>query len=109
MKIFLAMKPLRIAAWPYAGPIGVRERHDVHVFDNWRYLGSGRNESEVAATLSNRPSPFNRGLFTLLTRRLARLRPSQVICLQRAESCREPDASESPPADGEYSSIETPW
>src|SRR5687768_15359304 len=30
-----ALHPLRIEAWPYAGPIGVRERTDLHILDDW--------------------------------------------------------------------------
>src|SRR5262249_30191744 len=37
---YAALLPLRVATWPYAGPIGIRERADLHIVENWRYLGT---------------------------------------------------------------------
>jgi DNA polymerase III subunit epsilon len=44
-------------AWPHSGPIGLREhdadsgRSDIHVFMNWRHLGSVNSESELVEVL----------------------------------------------------------
>ncbi len=48
-----AISPLKNQAWPYEGRIGIREssfsgKHiDIHLFENWCYLGTVHNESEL--------------------------------------------------------------
>ena len=36
------------------GPIGIRERSDLHIVDRWRYLGTARNDAEIHAALETR-------------------------------------------------------
>ncbi len=81
MKAFEALKPFRIATWPYPGPIGVRERSDVHIFDDWRYLGSARNETEIHEALKTRPRDFDKEVFGLLSEMLPKLPPRRILCL----------------------------
>ncbi len=53
-----AVEELRIASWPYEGPIVVSEYNKEteqaksHVFDKWCYLGSGENESEMGEVMN---------------------------------------------------------
>ena len=61
-----ALARLRLAPWPFAGRIALREADtyrgvsEIHVLDQWRYLGSARTEMELAeatrASASFRPS-----------------------------------------------------
>lgn len=52
-RLLQALCPLRNQAWPYKGRIGVREvakdraRTDIHLFQNWCYLGTAHDESEL--------------------------------------------------------------
>lgn len=43
-RLLQALEDLRILPWPYAGPMGIVEQGDgwqqIHVIDQWRYLGS---------------------------------------------------------------------
>ncbi len=48
VRCFVALRPLRVSPWPYRGPVVVRERRDLHVFDEWRHLGTVKTESEVS-------------------------------------------------------------
>ncbi len=49
-----ALSPLRNQAWPYKGKIGIREktflgkRVDIHLFENWCFLGTVHSEPELA-------------------------------------------------------------
>ncbi len=47
-----ALKRQQIKTWPYAGPIGLvegksEENREVHVINNWCYLGTAKSEEEV--------------------------------------------------------------
>jgi DNA polymerase-3 subunit epsilon len=78
VKSFVALRPLRVSPWPYPGPIVVRERRDLHVFDDWRYLGTAKAESEVRETLNVRPGELDRAIYAYLVDRLPKLPPHQV-------------------------------
>ena len=66
-RFIAAAAPLRIRSWPYDGAIGIREGRDLHLVDDWRYLGTARNEIEIAAVLETRPPPFDARIFRILT------------------------------------------
>jgi DNA polymerase-3 subunit epsilon len=48
-----ALSRLRMKPWPYSGRIAVRERNphsqcaELHVLDQWRYLGTAKSEAEL--------------------------------------------------------------
>lgn len=82
-RIAAALRPLRIDDWPYAGPIGVRERSDLHVLDEWRYLGTAQNEEEVHHILETRPREFDEDTFRFLAKTLPRLPQRRLVRLAR--------------------------
>ncbi len=53
MRVIQALQPLKNKAWPFAGKIGIREynkynnRTDIHILDQWCYLGVVHNENEL--------------------------------------------------------------
>jgi DNA polymerase-3 subunit epsilon len=53
MRVSMALSKMRIAPWPYKGPIMIREHHavsrrtEVHVIDHWRYLGTHRTQMDL--------------------------------------------------------------
>jgi DNA polymerase-3 subunit epsilon len=77
-----ALEPIQLPAWPYAGPIGVRERADLHIIDDWRYLGTANCENDVYAVLQTRPPDFDQEVFALLAKRLPKLSRKQILQLQ---------------------------
>jgi DNA polymerase-3 subunit epsilon len=74
-----ALTPLRVEAWPFAGTIGIRERGDIHLIHDWRYLGTARNEAEIDEILQTRASDFDEDVYMLLAKKLPRLSPHQII------------------------------
>src|SRR5439155_108920 len=69
-----ALKP-----WPYAGTIGVvessliGERIELHVFRDWCWLGTARDESDLYAILETPPrAAFDLDIYRLLVKRLPR-------------------------------------
>jgi DNA polymerase-3 subunit epsilon len=97
VRIFAALKPLAVPVWPHHGPVGIRERSDVHVVDHWQFLGTARSESELYGLLESQPRGFDRRLYFLLNRTLSRLPQSKIVDLSRYE--RGPDCSASVPTD----------
>ena len=81
MRTQLALSSLKIKNWPFPGRIAVHERHssgfaadgtraaDVHVLENWSYLGTARSEEELGA-LSAAPPPdgFDVDVYRILVR-----------------------------------------
>src|SRR6185369_7218618 len=92
-RAFSALRGLRVPAWPYRGPIGIRERSDLHIVDRWRYLGTARNESEIHAALESR-GDFDVKIFRVLAKRLPELPRHRIVCLaaltNSASADREP-------------------
>jgi len=74
-----ALARLRITRWPFSGKIALREADaeralsEVHVFDQWRHLGSARTDAELAALLEQSAlPPFDVDHYRLLVRQLRR-------------------------------------
>jgi DNA polymerase III subunit epsilon len=70
-----AVAPKAIPRWPFDGPALVRERspdgdrEDVHVVDRWHWLGTARDEADLAALLGAPPRPaFDLDVTRLLLR-----------------------------------------
>ncbi len=73
-----ALAPLAIPPWPAGGPALVREhapareRTDVHVLRDWCWLGTARDDGELAALLAAPPRPqFDIDVARLLLKRRA--------------------------------------
>lgn len=74
-----ALAPDRIPAWPWRGPALVREaaddgeRVDVHVVRDWHWIGTARDEAELASLLETPTRPeFDLDVCRLLLRRYAK-------------------------------------
>jgi DNA polymerase-3 subunit epsilon len=69
-RLLAALARLKLATWPYAGPMGVREGEAVHVVDRWRYLGSAHGEDEVWALLEGSRPEFDPDIYKVLRKAL---------------------------------------
>jgi DNA polymerase-3 subunit epsilon len=74
-----ALAPLRIPAWPSTGPALIREvsgdgkRVDLHLVHHWCWLGTARDDAELARLLSAPPPPrFDIDVARLLQKREAK-------------------------------------
>lgn len=79
LRMVLALSPLRVRAWPFAGPVGLIERDADsgdsrwHVIDNWAYLGTVRTRDELPALFAEAPpwAGFDHDTYQILARRLS--------------------------------------
>jgi DNA polymerase-3 subunit epsilon len=84
-RLQLALSSLKLKAWPFPGRIALRERDsqggapdfirrtDLHVLDQWTYLGTARTEEELAAQRAAQSSPgFDADVYRILVRYFAK-------------------------------------
>ena len=88
VRLHKAVLPMRIDAWPYAGPVGIRERTDIHVIDQWRFLGTACTEADVHELLQARRCAFDKRFYAMLRRTLRALPANAVLDLCGAGSDR---------------------
>ena len=76
MRLAASLAPHAIPAWPYSGMAALRERSasservDVHVLRDWFWLGTARDEGELARIIEAPPHPaFDIDIAKLLLRR----------------------------------------
>jgi DNA polymerase-3 subunit epsilon len=87
-RLQLALASLRIKPWPFAGPVGIRERgaagvgEVMHVVDRWRHLGTASDDRGVADLLARAgDTGFDADAYRILLRCLARTPPRDVVLL----------------------------
>jgi DNA polymerase-3 subunit epsilon len=80
-----ALVALRLREWPYSGPVGIREqcattgRTDVHVVDQWCYLGTASHEGELEQLLVERPlAGVERDTYRILAGYFQKNRPDVI-------------------------------
>lgn len=79
-RLLIAMQKLKLAVWPYSGAIGVREGEELHVIDRWCYLGTAKNEADIAELLQSGRPAFDRDTYMLLSKSLKK---AEVVVLSR--------------------------
>jgi DNA polymerase-3 subunit epsilon len=74
-RLTAALANLKLRSWPFEGPAGVKEvspsgdREEIHLFDQWRHLGTAANEDELLGLLAEQISlPFDLDGYKILTR-----------------------------------------
>lgn len=83
-----ALAALALQVWPYPGPVGLVEecvengRREIHVVDNWCWLGTVREEAELAAVLAApQRAVFDRDTYRLLLAALSGKHPPRLLPL----------------------------
>lgn len=87
-RLQLALASLRIRPWPFAGPVGIRERGTagvgdvLHVVDRWRHLGTASDDPGVAELLARSDdASFDVDAYRILVRCLERAAPRDLVPL----------------------------
>ena len=91
VRVHEGLSGLRLKAWPWPGPVAIRESCDVtgatelHVVDRWRYLGSYRDEQALQADLFDARPAFDIDTYKLLVSYLGNKKRPDVIPLPESE------------------------
>ena len=80
LRLQIAMHKLKLAAWPYSGPIGIREAEELHVIEHWRYLGTVRDDSGLAELLAGERPAFDKDVYAIVSKMLKKS-ATQVVRL----------------------------
>jgi DNA polymerase-3 subunit epsilon len=73
LRLIEALHGLRLESWSWTGPIGLREGATLHVVDGWRYLGSAREEGELADVLERGRPTFDMDIYKILVKAVKHL------------------------------------
>ena len=110
LRLATALARLKVAAWPYRGPVGIveedasRDAVDIHVIDHWCYLGTAHDETEIAELLARHRrlrglARFDLDQYKLLVKFLgAKVKP-RVVPLERYLSEASEHIEPADPAD----------
>jgi DNA polymerase-3 subunit epsilon len=96
LRVGLALRRLRIPAWPFPGPIAIVEEDaartvcEYHVALDWRYLGSARGSDELEALAAAPVPPFDVDTYRILQRALRDAAATRVVDLAAARMPQAP-------------------
>jgi DNA polymerase III subunit epsilon len=75
VRLMAALTATQFRPWPCVGPVVIKETHrehgweQVHLFDQWHYVGSAKCESELHELSCTRRTPvFDADIYKLLIR-----------------------------------------
>jgi DNA polymerase III subunit epsilon len=101
-RVKLALAATHLKPWPFAGPIGIRERSlagrdALHIVDGWQHLATVEDEDELAWALERARrrtrAPFDLEAYRILLRYFNRARRPRLVELPRALVEAESDAA----------------
>ena len=81
LRLTSALTRLRLSVWPYKGAIGIKEGEELHVVDQWCYLGTAKHEEDVHDLLQNGQSEFDMDTYQLLKKSLKTLSSQDIFHL----------------------------
>jgi DNA polymerase-3 subunit epsilon len=91
-RLRLALASMRLRAWPFEGPVGIRERAVggagtlLHVVDRWQHLGTAQDDGEVAELLRGScDRSFDPDSYRIVARCLERLPRRDLVMFGRGE------------------------
>ena len=80
-----AMTKLKLATWPYAGAVGLKEAEDLHIIDHWCYLGTAKNEAEVHGIIAGNRPAFDKDTYMILSKALKKAK--NIIQINSKQAC----------------------
>jgi DNA polymerase-3 subunit epsilon len=87
-RLMAALARLQLRTWPFPGPAWLREGDEVLLFDQWRHLGTVRDDAEFHALLESPLPPFDRDTYRILLGAVERMSPLTSQLRQRPICCR---------------------
>lgn len=93
MRLKLALSSLKLKRWPFPGRVALRERGagdlvEYHVCEDWAYLGTARNDEELAGFAApGAHRAFDADVYRILVRHLAQHAAADWVDLRGLQSC----------------------
>jgi DNA polymerase-3 subunit epsilon len=89
VRLKMALANERVRAWPYRGPVGIRERgasgiEQLHILDSWRHVAT--IEEAEAMPSRRRLMPFDADVYKILLRHLSGRARTRVIDLSALDA-----------------------
>lgn len=89
LRLLTALQPIRNKTWPFFGKIGIREhcheqeKTEIHLFDNWCYLGTATQPSDIEKIVngSNQPPYFDLDTYKILLAYLKKNNHADIVSL----------------------------
>jgi len=81
LRLTSALTRLRLSVWPFKGPIGIKEGEELHVVDQWCYLGTAKHEEDVHDLLQHAQGEFDMDTYQLLKKSLKASAPEHIVHL----------------------------
>ena len=96
LRLATVLAPWRVAEWPFAGRVVVRERHpdgrfeEAHVFDRWCHVGTARAEDELEDLATTRIEiDFDPDIYAILRSFIAKHRAALWVLPAVPDTLRE--------------------
>jgi hypothetical protein len=83
IRLMPALWPLRLPIWLIRGPVGIRERSEIHIVDRGDSWARRVAKATSTPCSKTRAADFDPRLHRLLTRAFSRLPPNRIIDLRR--------------------------
>ncbi|MCO6516287.1 MAG: hypothetical protein J6586_07285 [Snodgrassella sp.] len=81
LKLALALQKIKLADWPFTSYAYIKEQQKYHIFHQWIYLGSARNNDQLHTILSQPQGQLDRDIYQIIQQhkhRLQALNPTHV-------------------------------
>jgi DNA polymerase-3 subunit epsilon len=86
LRLKTALQKLKVSVWPYSAAIGIREGEDIHIFDQWCYLGNAINQNEIEELLSNGEPKFDLDIYKLIKKALKSIPRENILDLRNYQA-----------------------
>ena len=98
LRLATVLAPWRVAEWPFAGRIVVRERHpegrfeEAHVFDRWCHVGTARSAEDLDDLATTRVEiDFDPDIYGIVKSFIGKHRAAVHLIPRAIEAAREPE------------------
>lgn len=73
LRLLMAMARHKIPAWPYSGPVGLKEGDVIHLVQSWCYLGAATSDEQVDELLQAGEPVFDLDVYKILRKAIKAL------------------------------------
>lgn len=79
LQLKTALDLFKVQAWPYSGPIAIKEGEEMIVIDKWCYLGTAINQDELYELAESGEAEFDLDIYKIVKKALKGSYKQQVI------------------------------